>query len=277
MKQKPIISVLTYFFIFLFLGFVLFPIFWMISTSLKPVEEIRSTNPSFIPSRVTFQHFFYVLTRYEFIRYLVNSLFVATVTAVFGIVISSFAGYAISRFSRIQGINVISILVLISQIIPAVLLLVPLYIIMMKLHLLNTYWSMILSYTTFSIPFCTWMLKAYFDSIAVELEEAAMIDGCTRVGALFKIIFPLAAPGVAATGIFCFMLAWSEFMFAYTFVDTYRFRTLPVGLSLFRGLWGTSWHFMMAASILALVPAVVAFSFLQKYLVQGLQAGAVKG
>jgi len=136
---------------------------------------------------------------------------------------------------------------------------------------------MILSYTTFSIPFCTWMLKAYFDSIAVELEEVAMIDGCTRVGALFKIIFPLAAPGVAATGIFCFMLAWSEFMFAYTFVDTYRFRTLPVGLSLFRGLWGTSWHFMMAASILALVPAVVAFSFLQKYLVQGLQAGAVKG
>jgi multiple sugar transport system permease protein len=161
--------------------------------------------------------------------------------------------------------------------IPHVFLLLPLFLIIQKMGLINTFTSLVITNSTFALPFSVWMLKGYFDTIPRDLEEAARIDGCTHVGAMWRVIMPLSAPGIAAVGLYTFIVSWQEYMFALTFARTTEMRTLPVGISLMLGDTRVLWGRLMASSVLVTIPVAIAFIYLQKHLVQGLTAGAVKG
>ena len=192
------------------------------------------------------------------------------------LVVAMFAGYGISRF-RFHGRFFFSALLIVVQMFPSMLLLIPMYMIMSKLGLLNTHLSMIIAYTTFAMPFCAWMIKGYFDTIPVSLEEAARIDGCSRLRILFGIIVPLAAPGIVTVAMFAFILSWQEYMYALTFARTEGMRTITVGIALMQGQHGSvNWGQIMAGSVLACLPGLLLFTYLEKYLVQGFTMGAVK-
>jgi multiple sugar transport system permease protein len=256
---------------------LLFPFLWMISTSLKPPNEVFTQVPRWIPEAPTFDNFRTLMVRTAYPTYFRNSVLVSVVTTLGAVVIASFAGYSLSRF-RFRGRRTIAVLILVVQMFPAVLLVIPLFGLMQTLGLLNTHLSLIIAYGTFALPFSTWMLKGYFDTIPAALEESALIDGCTRTQALRLIVLPLAAPGLVTVALFSFVLAWQEYLFALAFTRTASMRTLTVGLALMQGQHGSiSWGEIMAGAFIACIPAIVIFTFLQRYLVQGFTQGAVKG
>lgn len=253
-----------------------FPFLWMISTSLKKSDEIFSAVPKWIPAHPTFENYLNLWNETAFPVYFKNSLIVAVVTTLVTLLIAVFFAYGLSRF-RFRGRTMFLNLLLVSQMFPLVLMIIPIYIIFIKLNLLNTYFSLILAYCTFALPFSTLMLKSYFDSLPGELEEAALIDGCTPVSAIFRVVIPLAAPGIAAVSLFVFILSWQEFIFALTLTNTDDMRTIPVGISLMVGNREVLWGQLMAASTLVTVPVVVVFIYFQKYLISGMTMGGVKG
>ncbi len=255
---------------------MIFPFIWMLSTSIKPPEEIFTQVPRWIPLNPTLDNFKNILFKTSFPRYFLNSVVVGFVTMVVALAVTVFAGYALSRYN-FRGKNIFSMWLLVSQMFPPVLLIIPIFVFMLKLGLVNTYASLIITYATFALPFSTWMLKAYFDTVPIDLEEAAKVDGCNQVQALTKIILPLAAPGIVTVALFIFVLAWHEYMFALTLTSTTEMRTLPVGISLFLGEYRTLWGSLMAGSVIVTAPVVVFFVYLQRYIVQGLTLGAVKG
>jgi multiple sugar transport system permease protein len=275
-KQKWL-TALTYAVLLGFSVYCLFPFLWMLVTSLKPANEIRTLNPTFLISAPTFEHFKNVLTGSAFLTFFKNSIFISVVTTISSLLISIFAGYALSRYLRFRGVKLFSVAMLLSQMIPGVLLLIPLYLVMKNLNLINTYMSLILAYTTFTVPLCTFMLKSFFDSIPMEMEESAEIDGCTRIGIIFRILLPVSLPSLVATSLFAFLNSWNEFMFGFIFINDESHRTLTPGISLFKGLYQTDWGSMMAASVLSVLPVVIIFVFLQRFLIEGMTAGAVKG
>jgi multiple sugar transport system permease protein len=277
-KRGMLISkIVTYIVLIAFSIYCVFPFLWMLVTSLKPTEQIRTSHPSFFINNPTFSHFENVLVNTKFLTFFVNSLIVAITTTIISILVSIFAGYALSRFQRFKGVKVVNVTMLLSQMIPGVLLLIPLYILMQRFGLLDTYASMILAYSTFMVPLCTFMLKGFFDSIPYELEEAAEVDGCARVRIIFQIILPISIPSLVATALFAFVNAWNEFMFGYVFINDEAHRTLTPGITLFKGLYSTDWGSIMSASVLAVLPIVILFIYLQKYLIEGMTAGSVKG
>lgn len=276
-RKQRLLNVLTYAVLLGFSFYCLFPFLWMLVTSLKPSTEIRTLNPTFLISAPTLEHFKNVLTGSAFLTFFKNSVFIATVTTFASLFISIFAGYALSRYFRFRGVKVFGIAMLLSQMIPGVLLLIPLYLVMKNINLINTYMSLILAYTTFTVPLCTFMLKGFFDSIPLEMEESAEIDGCTRVGIIFRILLPVSLPSLVATSLYAFLNAWNEFMFGFVFINDESHRTLTPGISLFKGLYQTDWGSMMAASVLSVLPVVIIFIFLQRFLIEGMTAGAVKG
>lgn len=275
-KQR-FFTLLTYTVLVVFSIYCLFPFLWMLATSLKPDVEIRTVNPTFWINAPTWKHFDNVLNGSAFLTFFKNSVFIAVVTTGASLIISIFAGYALSRFVRFRGVKLFGIAMLLSQMIPGVLLLIPLYLVMKNLSLINTYASLILAYTTFTVPLCTFMMKGFFDSIPYEMEESAEIDGCSRVGIIFRILLPVSLPSLVATSLFAFLNAWNEFMFGFVFINDEAHRTLTPGISLFKGLYQTDWGSMMAASVMSVLPVVIIFVFLQKFLVEGMTAGAVKG
>lgn len=275
--KRRILTFTTYAILIAFSAYCLFPFLWMIVTSIKPTNMIRSTDPSFWVADPTWKHFDNVINNSAFMTFFKNSLFVACVTTFASLVISIFAGYALSRFVRFNGVKVFSIAMLLSQTIPGVLLLIPLYLIMKNLSLLNTYTSLILAYTTFTVPLCTFMMKSFFDTIPYEMEESAEIDGCSRIGIIARILLPLSLPSLVTTSLFAFLNSWNEFLFGFVFINDEAKRTLTPGISLFRGQFQTDWGSLMAASVLSVIPVVIIFVFLQRYLIAGLSAGSVKG
>ncbi|WP_244163315.1 carbohydrate ABC transporter permease [Paenibacillus pectinilyticus] len=276
-RQRLWLHVLTYAVLIIIAIYCLFPFLWMADTALKPMNEVRTSHPTFWINHLTFSNFSRVLWQSKFIRFFGNSMYVALATTILSLIISIFAGYALSRFRAYRGVKVVSVTLLLSQMVPGVLLLVPLYLLMKNYHLLDTYYSMILAYTTFMVPLCTFMLKGYFDSIPYEMEESAEIDGCSRVGIIFRIILPVSIPSLIATALFAFVNAWNEFMFGFVFINDEAHRTLTPGITLFKGLYTTDWGSIMAASVLSVVPVVILFIFMQKFLIDGMTAGAVKG
>lgn len=257
---------------------VYIPIFWMISTSLKTSAEVFQWPPSLIPrhfSLDSFRELFVPENRYfQFFR---NSLIVSAATTVITLIASIFAGYGLSRF-RFKARSALLIYFLITQMFPFSLILLTLFLFFSQLHILNSYFGLIIAFVGISLAFSIWMLKNYFDTIPYDLEEAALIDGSGRFGTLTRIILPLIGPGSIATGIFIFITSWNEYLLAATLAMSESIRTLPPGLSLsYMSFVKISWNGLMAASVVASLPSVIIFAFLQRWFIQGLAAGAVKG
>ncbi len=239
------------------------------------VDRLRAITPW--PAEVSLSNFTAVFSDQPFGRWLFNSVIVASATTVLGVFLACTAGYAFSRF-RFPGRRTGLMSFLVSQMFPGTLMLIPLYIIIVKWLGLGSSWvGLILVYSTTSIPFCVWMLKGYFDTIPKELEESAIMDGASVQTVFLKIILPLAKPAIAITALFSFMTGWNEFILAATFMDKETMYTAPVGLKFFVGGFSQQWGFFAAGAIVTAIPVVALFMFLQKYLVSGLTAGAVKG
>jgi multiple sugar transport system permease protein len=260
----------------LFVLFALFPLFWLIKVALTPNDLLYSEGIRLWPSRTSFEHFRFVLTHSEFPLFFRNSLIVSSSTAVTVTLISGACGYGLSRF-QFAGKPLLVALMLITQMFPLVMLVAPMFRLLAPLGLTNSLTGLVIVYSAFNAPFATFLMQSFFDAIPRELEEAAMIDGATRFGAFRRIILPLTLPGIAATGGFVFTAAWSELLFALMLNSSSQASTFPVGLLSFVSKFSVDFGQMMAAGVLALIPACLFFLLIQRYLVRGLTAGAVKG
>jgi ABC-type glycerol-3-phosphate transport system permease component len=274
-RRRRLTSVLTYAAAIAVGLFAVFPLFWMVLTSVKPNSEIITPEPVWWPSSFEFDRYPAVLDA-GFTTYLRNSLLVAAGTTLLGLVVATFAGYALARFN-LPLRRYLVLLILATQLFPLVVLLIPLFIVMRNLGLLGSLWGLVLAYLAFITPLTIWILRGFFLSIPNDLEEAAQIDGCTRFGAMWRVILPLAGPGIAASAIFAWIAAWNEFLMALTFIRGDELRTLPVGLAQFAGLEQTDQGAIMAASTMFTVPVVIFFLLVHKRLTTGMVAGAVKG
>ncbi|GLX00176.1 carbohydrate ABC transporter permease [Microtetraspora sp. NBRC 16547] len=267
----------------IFLGllglFTLTPLYVMATSALKPLRDVQG-DFSWIPVTVTLQPFSDMWRTVPLARYFVNSLVVASISAVASVVVAVFAAYAVSRY-RFRGRRIFSVAVLSTQMFPGILFLLPLFMIFVNLgnalgvELYGSRLALIITYLTFSLPFSIWMLVGYFDSVPTALDEAAQVDGSGPIGALLRVVIPAAMPGIIAVTIYAFMTAWGEVLFASVMTDEST-RTLAVGLQAYATQNDVYWNQVMAASLVVSVPVVAGFLLLQRYLVQGLTAGAVK-
>jgi multiple sugar transport system permease protein len=259
-----------------YVAFALLPIYWTIKVSVTPEDLLYSEGIRLWPSRMTLANYVSVLQASDFPRYFLNSITVSVTTSIIVTAVASFAGYALSRF-RFRGKAAVSLVLLLTQTFPLVMVIPPIYRIMGELGLTNSLIGLIIIYTAFNIAFATFLMQSFFDGVPKDLEEAAMIDGCTRFMALRRVILPLTLPGMGATVAFVFTAAWSELLFGLMLINSESKKTFSVGLLTFIGKFAVDWGQMMAASVLALIPVCLFFLFLQRYLVTGLTAGAVKG
>jgi multiple sugar transport system permease protein len=262
----------------LYAVFLLFPFAWMVIVSIKPDQLLLDTriNPFAIISP-TLENYRYLLQETEFPRWIWNTLVVTVGATAVSLICSILIGYALGRF-RFRGGNTLGIAIFLLYLVPPTLLFIPLSQIISRFGLYNSYWALILVYPTFLIPFASWLMMGYFRTISRELEDAALVDGATRLQAMMRIVLPLAIPGVLSAGIFCFTLAWNEFLYALVFMGSGDMKTVPVGVvsDLIRAdlyFWGS----LMAAGLLGSVPVAVAYAFLVDHYVSGLTAGATKG
>jgi len=274
-RKKLIRQSMIYILVGLLLIFVLFPFGWMVSIALKTPEEQFRIPPTLIPSHFTLQNFLTLSQHPLFIYYLLNSILIASTTTLLVVFVTIFCAYSFSRLKFPGRRSLLSIIIL-TQLFPLAAIIVPIYIIMSRVGLINTYFSLIIAYLSFTVPISVWLLRGFIQGIPPELEEAAMVDGCGRLQAFIKIILPLSRPGIAATAAYIFFVSWQEFMFALTFItDDYK-RTLTVGILDFVGQYTTDWGSLMAASVCVCLPVFVLFLILQKQLITGLTKGALK-
>ncbi|MDH6295448.1 carbohydrate ABC transporter permease [Agrobacterium fabrum] len=259
-----------------YIVFALFPLFWLLKVSVTPNDLLYSEGVRMWPSHATLDHYRYVIENSAFPTFFENSVIVAGSTALAVTVLSSLSGYALSRF-RFKGKYWIVALMLITQMFPLVMLVAPIFKMLSPLGLTNSLTGLVIVYTAFNVPFATFLMQSFFDGIPKDLEEAAMIDGASRFTAFRQIILPLTLPGIAATLGFVFTAAWSELLFALMLISGNQSATFPVGLLTFVSKFSVDFGQMMAAGVLALIPACLFFLLIQRYLVQGLTAGAVKG
>jgi N,N'-diacetylchitobiose transport system permease protein len=255
---------------------VAFPVFWMASTAFKPAGDILSYTPHVLPWPLTLEHFQTAVTRPYFVDYVRNSLVVVLAAVALSILTATLAALAVARM-RWRGRRAYLLLIMLAQMAPLEALLIPAFLVLRDAGLLNRLPALVLTYFMVTLPFTVWTLRGFVAAIPVELEEAAMTDGCTRLGAYRRVVLPLLGPGLVATSVFGFITAWNEFMFALVLMQEQDKLTLPVWLSTFRTAFGTDWGGTMAASTLFTLPVLVFFLLVQRRLVSGLSAGAVKG
>lgn len=255
---------------------VVFPFYWMTITSFKSEEQMRSLTSMFWPSPFVLENYRQLLGRTDFTTWFGNSVVVAVSSTLLATAIGTIGAYALARL-RFLGRAFMASTVLITYLVPPSILFIPLYAQMRTLGLADSLAGLVAAYPSFTVPFVTWLLMGYFESIPEELEEAAMIDGATRFGAFWRVVLPLAAPGVLAAGLYAFTQAWNEFLYALVFVTDVKMRTLPVGLSSFITGDVYGWGYLMSGAVLTTLPVIAAYIYLQRYMVEGLTAGSVKG
>jgi len=255
---------------------ILFPLYIALDTSLKPRDQIRQFPRSFLTLQPILTNYREALTTRKLPQHMQITVVIGACTVLLGIGLGAPAALALSRF-RFRGQHFFSRIILMVYMFPPMLLVVPLYLLFAQLKMNDSLWSLVLTYTTFSLPFSIWMLKAFFDTVPRELDEAALIDGCTPIGAMFRIILPLSGPGVAATAIFCFMLAWGEYLFALTFITSQNLFPITVAIYSLIGPFVLSPGLLMAAALLSAFVPLILFFAAQKWIVKGLTAGAVRG
>jgi arabinogalactan oligomer/maltooligosaccharide transport system permease protein len=253
----------------------LFPIVWVVLSSFKPGVWVNSSDLSLV-KEPTLANYRYVLTQTRFPTWMLNSVVVAAATTVIGVILAATTGYALSRFN-FPGRRSLLLVFLVTQMFPVAVLIVPIYVIMARLGLINTLASLVLAYLTIAVPFCAWMLKGFFDTVPTSLDEAAGMDGCGPFTTFWRVILPLARPGIAVTAFFNFLTAWGEVAYASAFIQTSNRFTLAYGMQQFVPRYNPQWEYLTASAVLVTIPAAVVFFFAQRHLVSGLTAGATKG
>lgn len=266
----------TYAALALFAFIAVYPITRILTISLRPSDALLSQSLALIPEGATFDNYRTLLADTPFLRWLGNSLLVSAVVTITGVALASTAGYALSRF-RFAGRKTALSGILVTQMFPATMLLLPLYIVLINLGLINSYIGIVIIYSATALPFCVWQMKGYYDTIPASLEEAARIDGATPWQAFYKVILPLAAPALVITALFSFMSAWNEYVVAAVVLQDTELFTMPVGLKLFQGSMSTQWGLYAAGSLLVSIPVIALFLALSRFLIGGLTLGAVKG
>ena len=261
--------------IFVVLGILVFPFLWVVLTSLRPPGEIFTRTFRLIPSTVTLDNYRALFGQSNFAVYIRNSLIVVVTATFFTSIISLLAAYSFSR-RRFRGRSLLLILVVATQLFPWIILTTPIYIIFFRLGLVNNYLGLIISYVAITTPFSIYLLLGYLDGIPRELDEAGVIDGCSTLGVIFRVVLPVAWPGLVVVATYAFVIAWDEFLFALILMTNDSLKTVPLGLANLFGQYSTQWNLVMAASTVATVPTMILFLFLQRRLVSGLAAGAVK-
>ena len=256
--------------------FMGFPVYWMITTSFKPKDQILTVNPSLIPHAFTFSNYIQAITKDGFLRALWNSVIVVFFTVIISLFVALFAAIAVARMN-FRGKRIYIASILLVQMLPLTALLIPLFLLLTKLNLTDKLAGVILTYVAFVLPFVVWTLRGFLINIPIELEEAALTDGCSRPQAYRWVLFPLMAPGLVATAIFAFIQAWNEFLLAYILLSSPEKATMPVWLAGYTNRFGTDWGPLMAASTMAAIPVVIFFSLVQNRITTGITAGAVKG
>jgi multiple sugar transport system permease protein len=274
MRDSLSVKALTYGLLAIFVIMVAVPLYWMVTTAIKTNKELYEEF-SYVPRQMTLENFERVIVREQLLTNIRNSFSVAVATKLLPVVVSAMAAFSIVRY-RYRGRDWIGRVILFKYLLPSAMLFIPLYVIVTALGLGNTQQGLMLTYLTFTIPFCTWMLMGYFRGMPVELEEQAMVDGCSKIGALMRILLPLSAPGLVASAIFSFTLAWNEFLLALVITMDQSTMTVPIKLTMMvvgdQYIWGQ----LMAGAVLASIPVAVLYFIGQRFVVQGLAAGAVK-
>lgn len=275
MKSK-LNYIIIYFIIFVFILIATYPILRVLSISLRPGDNLLTESLRIIPEDATFQNYVDLFTQKPFLIWVRNSLLVTIVVTIIGVVLASFAGYAFSRFS-FPGRKAGLLGLLVTQMFPATMLLLPLFIMLSKLQLINSFIGLIIMYSATALPFSIWLMKGYYDTIPASLEESAMIDGANKFYAFHKIILPLAAPALVITALFSFMTAWNEYVVAAQVLWYEDMFTIPLGLKSLQGNMTTEWGMYAAGALLISIPVIILFIALSKWLVSGLTLGSVKG
>jgi multiple sugar transport system permease protein len=254
-----------------------FPLFWTVVTSLRVQSDLFRIPPSLIPRQITFESYAKLLQETPFLRYFVNSIMLATSTTVAVVAVGTLGAYSLVRFVY-RGRDTLATLVLFTYLLPSVVLIIPLYLMMVRIGLANTLSSLVIAYTTFALPYALWLLRSFMAGIPEDLESAALVDGASRIGAFIDVILPQALPGIISTALFTFILAWNEYLYALVLVNSDETRPLTTGvMNMLITSFNIEWSLLMAASVMMTIPLVIIFAFLQSYLTRGFGAGGVKG
>ncbi|CAN7615049.1 carbohydrate ABC transporter permease [Bosea sp. LjRoot90] len=276
MRRRSLRTAALYALVVATCAILVFPIYWLVVTALSEPSQLRQLPPSFWPAEPRWGVFGQIMAERPILLWLGNSALAAIGAVAISMVVSVLAGYSLSRF-RVRGGQSLGLFILTAKMLPATLLVIPLFGIFRNLELIGSLWSIILAHATLIIPFTTWMLKGYFDTIPQELEQAAMVDGCSPLGALVRVILPVSAPGLAATALYGFVLSWSDYAYARTFLTNAQGNwTANLGITTMKGEYISNWSDISAASILVALPILAIYLFLERYLVGGLTAGAEK-
>ncbi len=271
-----IASIRTYLLVAILVVFVGFPLYWMMVTSLKPPTEIFVVPPSWVPRTWTVAHYRELMLLTDFGQLFVNTLKVCLIATAVSLVFGTLGAYALAR-CRVRGKELFGQSILLAYMFPGALLIIPLVLVFSQVGLTNSHTGLALAYVTFELPFVVWVLRGFFRTVPVDLEEAAMIDGASRLGALKDVVLPQAMPGILAAGIFAFLFAWNEYLFALLLISDESLRTLQPGMMRSISATDVNWGLVMAGSVLVTLPMALVFGFVQKYLVTGIGAGGVKG
>jgi multiple sugar transport system permease protein len=272
--RRRLLAVLSYTLLIGAIIIVCLPLAWMMTVSIRPNLEVMRIPPRWIPEVFTLDGYRKIFTNQRYLIVFINTMFISVVVTILSMVLGALAAYALARFT-FRGQRVVMMFLIVTQMFPLVLLCIPYFRVFVWLGLYDTRTSLIIVYLTFTLPFCILMLRSYFMNIPPSMEESAMVDGCTRVGAIFRILIPISYPAFIGAGLYTFLLAWNEFLFAVVLVESWENRVLTMAIYSLMAEFVTDWNTMMAFSVLASLPLVVAFILLQKYMIQGMTAGAL--